>query len=63
MGSSYVFFSSLISLMVYGLPHVKRADLRAGLSGLAAVLAALVGRAIFAAYAAKTGMAMRSFFM
>jgi hypothetical protein len=62
MGSSYILFSSCISVMVYALPHVKSAQLRSGLSVAAAVLAALVGRGIFAAYLSKTGMSMRSFF-
>jgi hypothetical protein len=63
MGSSYIIFSSIISLMVYALPHVKDAKLRSGLSVAAAVLGALVGRGIFAAYIHKTGMTMRSFFV
>lgn len=63
MGSSYILFSSLISLMVYGLPHVKNGQLRSGLSITCAVLVGLVGRAIFSAYTQKSGMSMRSFFM
>jgi hypothetical protein len=62
MGGSYILFSCCISAMVYGLPHVRDAKLRGGLSVAAAAGAAVVGRAIFAAYLAKTGMAMRSFF-
>lgn len=62
MGSSYVLFSACISVMVYGLPHVKDARLRGGLSAAAAAAAALLGLWVFAAYNAKTGMSMRSFF-
>lgn len=62
MGSSYVVFSALISAMVYGLPHVKDAKVRGGLSVAAAAGAALVGTWIFGAYRGKTGMSMRSFF-
>jgi len=62
MGSSYIVFSSCISIMVYALPHVKNHQLRSGLSFLAALMAAFVGKLIFAAYTTKTGMSMRSFF-
>lgn len=63
MGSSYLFFSSCISIMVYALPHVKNTKLRGGLSVAAAVMAFLVGRTIFSAYFSKTGIKMRSFFL
>jgi hypothetical protein len=62
MGSSYILFSGLISLMVYGLPHVRDNKVRSALSVVAAGAAGLVGKAIFAAYVFKTGMTMRSFF-
>lgn len=62
MGASYIMFSCCISIMVYGLPHVKSAKLRGALSAVAALLAAGVGARIFAAYYGKTGMHMRSFF-
>lgn len=62
MGSSYVVFSSCISVMVYALPHVKNAKLRGGLSVAAALMALAVGRGIFSAYTTKTHMSMRQFF-
>ncbi|KAI8462644.1 MAG: hypothetical protein J3K34DRAFT_527603 [Monoraphidium minutum] len=62
MGSSYIFFSSTISLMVYALPHIKDGRIRSGVSVGAALLAAAVGRGIFSAYVSKTGISMRQFF-
>lgn len=62
MGGSYIAFSSCISLMVYGLPHVKDARARSALSFVAAAMAVVIGRGIFMAYQFKTGMGMRSFF-
>lgn len=62
MGASYILFSCCISLMVYGLPHVKNGQLRSALSVVSALMAAFVGRGIFGAYQAKSGMSMRSFF-
>ena len=62
MGGSYLAFSGLISLMVYGLPHVKDARLRNSLSAACAAAAALLCAWIFAMYRLKTGMSMRSFF-
>lgn len=63
MGSSYLFFSGCMSLMVYGLPHVRNPKHRSIASAAALLLGAVVGKGIFGAYASKTGMAMRSFFL
>lgn len=62
MGSSYIFLSSLLSALVYIVPRISHAQLRAAVSTTLVVLSGMVAHGILEAHANKTGLRMRSFF-
>jgi multisubunit Na+/H+ antiporter MnhG subunit len=62
MGSSYIFFSTMLASLTYVVPRIRSSSARTVASLALVLLAAFSAHRILEAYHTKSGMRMRTFF-